>query len=301
MKTKQNWLANLSLLLAAFIWGIAFSAQSVGMDYLGPFTFNGIRFIIGGIVLIPVIFIMKKARHDEAVHDKNYYKKLVRAGIICGLFLGCASSLQQMGLMYTAAGKAGFITALYVIMVPIFGLFLRKKPSFILWISVGMAVVGMYFLCISGSVELNRGDLLVFICAILYTFHIMAIDRLSPGLDGVALSCIQFFTAGIFSSLIVPFTGEVITAQAIKGCLIPLLYTGIFSSGVAFTLQVLGQQKTSPVMASLLLSLESVFAAVMAWIILGQAMSAREIFGGALCFAAVVLAQLPIGIKAKES
>lgn len=301
MKNKQKHIANLMLLLAAFIWGVAFSAQSVGMDYLGPFTFNGIRFILGSIVLIPVILVMNKKSKEPIVHNREYWKKLIKAGVICGICLGAASSMQQIGLVYTTAGKAGFITALYVVLVPVLGLCFGKKPSFLLWISVLIAVVGMYFLCISGGVDINTGDIFVFICAILYTFHITAIDKLAPGLNGVELSCIQFFTSGVVSLLIVPFTSEVITMSAVKGCLIPLLYAGIFSSGVAFTLQVLAQQKTTPVMTSLIMSLESVFAAIMAWVLLGQPMSSREILGASLCFAAIILAQLPIGQKAKES
>lgn len=297
MKNKQRHIGNLMLILAAFIWGIAFSAQTAGMDYLGPFTFNGIRFVIGGAVLIPVILIMNRRRSKPPVHDRAYYKKLIKAGVLCGVLLGVASSVQQVGLIYTTAGKAGFITALYVIMVPLFGLFLGKKPPFILSISVAIAVVGMYFLCVAGSLSLNKGDILVFICAILYTFHIMVVDRFAPGLNGVELSSIQFFTAGIISLIVIPFNHETITMEAVRGCMIPLLYAGVMSSGVAYTFQILGQQRTSPVMASLLLSLESVFAAVMAWIILGQPMSPKEILGASLCFFAIILAQLPIGQK----
>lgn len=297
MKNKQRHIGNLMLILAAFIWGIAFSAQTAGMDYLGPFTFNGIRFVIGGAVLIPVILIMNRRGSKPLVHDRAYYKKLIKAGVLCGVLLGAASSVQQVGLIYTTAGKAGFITALYVIMVPLFGLFLGKKPPFILSISVAIAVVGMYFLCVAGSLSLNKGDILVFICAILYTFHIMVVDRFAPGLNGVELSSIQFFTAGIISLIVIPFNHETITMEAVRGCMIPLLYAGVMSSGVAFTFQILGQQRTSPVMASLLLSLESVFAAVMAWVILGQPMSPKEILGASLCFFAIILAQLPIGQK----
>lgn len=295
------------LVLAAFIWGVAFSAQSEAMKTgIGAYSFNGLRFIIGGTVLLPVIFVInarKKAAgasrgEVNAAHRPGGFKKLLISGIICGIFLAIASNVQQIGLIYTSAGKAGFITALYVILVPIFGLFMGKRSTALLWFSAVLAVVGMYLLCLSESVSINRGDIFVFLSAVGYTFHILAIDKLAPDVDGVSLSCIQFFTSGVISLIIALFSGEVITASAIGDALIPLLYTGILSSGVAYTLQVVGQKEaSSPVVASLLLSLESVFAALMAWVILGDRMSMREIFGGCIVFAAIILAQLPVSVK----
>lgn len=289
----KRWKANILLLLAALIWGCAFCAQSVGMDYLGPFTFNGTRFIIGGLVLLPVIAFLRKSGKNNFNHNKEYYKRLLLSGIACGLCLAVASTVQQVGIIYTSAGKAGFITALYVILVPLFGLFLGHKPGFLVWIGVVLAVGGMYLLCVSGVDTINKGDILIFICAVCFTFHILIVDRLAPKVDGVELSCVQFFTAGILCSVLVPFTGEVVSAEGFLGAMVPLLYTGIFSSGVAYTLQIIGQKHTSPTLASLLLSLESVFAALSAWVILGNKMSTREILGALLCFSAIVLAQLP--------
>lgn len=295
----KRWTANLLLVLAAFIWGAAFCAQSVGMDYLGPFTFNGTRFIIGGIVLLPVILFMRKKGINTHEFNKSYFKRLLLSGMACGLCLAVASSLQQVGIVYTSAGKAGFITALYVILVPVFGLFLGHKPGVKLWIGVALAVIGMYLLCVSGVSTINKGDILIFICAICFTFHILIVDKLAPAVDGVELSCVQFFTAGILCTIILPITGETASLSDFWGAAIPLLYTGVFSSGVAYTLQIVAQRHTSPTLASLLLSLESVFAALTAWIILKDAMSPREICGALLCFTAIILAQLPSGNQAQ--
>lgn len=283
------------LVLAAFIWGAAFSAQSVGMEYIGPFTFNGIRFIIGGIVLLPVIAVLKRFKPDSAAKT-DILKSLIPRGAACGAILAVAASLQQIGIIYTSPGKAGFITALYVILVPIFGLFLGKRSSALLFVSSALAVVGMFFLCISGEAGINRGDFLVFLCAIAFTFHILVIDRLAPDVDGVSLSCVQFFTAGILCSAVALFTEEINFASIIDAAF-PLLYTGVLSSGVAYTLQIVGQKKTPPVLASLLLSLESVFSVITAWLFLNDTLSGREIAGCIIVFAAIVLAQLPIGQK----
>ena len=302
----KNLKFNLLLVLAAFIWGAAFVAQSAGMEYIGPFTFNGIRFIIGGITLLPVVLIRRKRSRtgtpgnikatdcdSGASESAGQVRTTIRSGIICGCVLAVASSFQQVGIIYTSAGKAGFITALYVIMVPIFGLLLFKRRSGVqLWIGAALAVVGMYFLCLSGGMSVNKGDILVFICAIFFTLHILTVDKLAPAVDGISLSCVQFFTAGILCSLVVPFT-ETVSLSSVIDAAVPLLYTGVLSCGVAYTLQVVGQKRTSPVLASLLLSLESVFSVITAWIILGDAMSGREILGCLLVFAAIVLAQLP--------
>ncbi len=209
------------------------------------------------------------------------------------MLLTAATSVQQIGLVYTSAGKAGFITALYVILVPIIGIFFGNKQSVKLWISVFIAIVGMYLLCVTESFTVEKGDILIIICAFIFAFHIISIDKLAGDLDGITLSCIQFFTAGILCSAAIPLSGETVVLESVKGALIPIIYAGIFSCSFAYTFQILGQQHTSPAMASLLLSTESVFAAIAAWVIIGDVMTVREIIGGILSFTAVILSQLP--------
>ena len=194
----KRWQANMLLLLAAVIWGAAFTAQSVGMEYLGPFSFNAIRFSIGGVVMLPVIALRQRSlKKKGAGPESGFSKRLVLTGILCGLLLTMANSIQQIGLLYTSPGKAGFITALYVIIVPVLGLFFGNRPTLRLWISVIIAVVGMYLLCVTETFTMEKGDVLIMICAIIFAVHIMTIDRLAHDLDGIAISCIQFLTAGI--------------------------------------------------------------------------------------------------------
>ena len=291
---KHRSTNNFLLALTALIWGSAFVAQSVGMDYLGPFTFNSIRSIMGGIVLLPVLFILKrqgrKSGQSESTSDSR--KTLVIGGILCGTALAVASSLQQIGIVYTSAGKAGFITALYILIVPVMGLFLGRRAGLKVWIGVALAVAGMYFLCITDGFSISKGDFLVFLCAIVFSIHIFVIDYFAPKVDGVALSCIQFFVCGILCAVPMlvqeqPQVSEILAAW------MPLAYAGVLSCGVAYTLQVIAQKNTEPTVASLLLSLESVFSVLAGWVILGERLSGRELFGCALVFAAVLLAQLP--------
>lgn len=290
---RHKMINNLLLLLTALIWGSAFVAQSVGMDYIGPFTFNCVRSVLGGIVLMPVIWIMgRQKKNDHNDKSDTDYKTLLTGGICCGIALAAASSLQQIGLVYTSAGKAGFITALYIVIVPVMGLFLGKKTGVRTWIGVALAAVGLYFLCITDGFTISTGDLIVLLCAVVFSIHILLIDHFSPKVDGVRLSCIQFFVSGILCAvpmLIVeqPQIGEILAAWQ------PLLYAGALSSGAAYTLQIIAQKNTDPTVASLLLSLESVFSVIAGWIILGERLSGREMFGCVLVFAAVVLAQLP--------
>lgn len=284
------------LFLAAFIWGVAFVAQSVGMDYMGPLSFNGARFLMGSLVLLPVVIVRRKKNVKEGKKPADL-KTTVTGGICCGLALCVAALLQQYGIMYTTVGKAGFITTLYIILVPFFGIFLKKKIPGRVWIGAVVAAVGMYLLCMSEKLTIGKGDTLVFICAIMFSVHILVIDYFSPKADGVELSCIQFLTAGIIGSI-----GAVIFEQPhlqnfIDG-IIPLAYAGILSSGVAYTLQVIGQKDMDPTVASLILSMESVVSMLAGWVILEQALNQRELLGCALVFAAVILVQLPDkGIK----
>lgn len=297
---KHKSINSLLLALTAFIWGSAFVAQSIGMDYLGPFTFNSIRSIMGGIVLLPVIFILRHKNEGKGSVRKGKKevsrnrKTLFIGGICCGMALAVASSLQQYGLVYTTAGKAGFITALYILIVPLIRLFFGKRAGIKIWVGVGLAVIGMYFLCIKQGFEIQRGDTLVFLCAVVFSLHILLIDYFAPKADGVSLSCIQFFVSGILCAVPM-FIYEKPQISEVLSAWMPLIYAGVFSCGVAYTLQIVAQKNTDPAVASLILSLESVFSAIAGWMILGERMSGRELFGCVLVFAAVILAQLPEG------
>lgn len=289
--------SNLMLLLTALIWGVAFVAQSAGMEYVGPFTFNAVRCLVGGIVLIPCIFILNRPKQGEAktqvLPKKGSKWKLVIGGVCCGTALGVASTLQQFGIMHTTVGKAGFITALYIIIVPILGLLFKKKASFTIWISVAIAAVGMYLLCITDGFSINKGDFFVFLCAICFSIHILVIDYFTPFVDGVKMSCIQFFVAGILCSVLM-FIFEKPEISAILAAWLPVLYAGVLSCGVAYTLQIIAQKNTNPTVASLVLSMESVFSVLAGWVILGQKLSGREMLGCVFVFGAIILAQIPV-------
>lgn len=291
---KKQAIGAAELLLTAFIWGVAFVAQSVGMDYIGPFTFNCVRSIIGGLVLIPLVVILrKKNRADKTAEEaKEYKKNTVIGGICCGICLCVASNFQQFGIMHTTVGKAGFITALYIIIVPILGIFMKKRVAPIVWVSSVIAVIGFYLLSISGRVSINKGDILVLICAVLFSVHILVIDYFSPKGEGVTISCIQFFTSGILCGIMM-FLFENPQIKDILAAYLPILYAGVMSCGVAYTLQIVGQKNMDPTVASLILSLESVFSALAGWLILGQRLSGKELIGCSLVFVAVLLAQMP--------
>lgn len=286
---------SLLLFLTAVIWGVAFVAQSVGMDYVGPFTFLTARNIIGAIVLLPVIhfFGNKKEGQENAEKKAASSKTLLIGGICCGICLFVASILQQYGIKYTTVGKAGFITSMYMVLVPIFGIFLHKKTGLRVWIAVVLAAVGLYLLCITkGEVGLQKGDLLVLACAVGFTFHILTVDHFSPLVDGVKMSCIQFAVGAVLGILFTilfekPDLGSILSAWK------PILYAGAMSSGVGYTLQIVGQKGLNPTVASLIMSLESVVSVLAGWLLLNQTLSSREILGCVLAFAAIVLVQLP--------
>ncbi len=285
------------LLLTALIWGSAFVAQSVGTEYLGAFTFNAARSFVAGIALLPVIFFSDRAkagRGEAKPHAEPAGRKaLVWGGVACGVVLTVAAALQQLGIAHTTVGKSGFITALYIVLVPIIGIFLKKRAHFTVWLSVALALVGLYFLCITeGFSSIQKGDLLMLACAVAYSGHILVIDHFSPKVDCLRMSCIQFFVCGALSSIVM-LIAETPTWEGIFAATIPILYTGVLSSGVGYTLQMIAQKNTQPAVASLLMSLESVFAVLAGWALLGQALSGREILGCALMFAAILLAQTP--------
>ena len=282
------------LFLTAFIWGTAFVAQSMGMDHIGPFAFNAARSFVGGLALIPVILVFEQRKPPvQKQAEKAFRKPLLLGGLSCGLALGVASCLQQVGIKYTTVGKAGFITALYIVIVPILGLFLGKKVGVRLWVSVVIAIAGLYLLCMSGSFSLQKGDLLVILCAFAFSVHIMVIDHFSPMVDGVKMSCLQFFVAGLLSLAVMAFAEGAPAAGDLFRSWMPVLYCGVLSSGVAYTLQIIGQKGVNPTIASLVLSLESVISVLAGWVVLHQSMTGRELLGCLLMFAAIVLAQLP--------
>ena len=293
-----NVRGSLMLLAAALIWGTAFVAQSEGMNYVEPFTYNAVRMLIGGLVLVPVIFIFRKAGIGQK--KRAPLKVTVTGGVVCGIVLFAASSLQQCGISMTTAGKAGFITALYIVLVPLAELFLGRRPPKHIWLCIAGAAAGFWLLCIKEGFTVNRGDLLVLCCAVFFALHIIVIDRYNgQAADAVMMSCIQFFTAGLLMTAVMLVTEKPVLSDiwAAKGT---ILYTGVLSSGVAYTLQILGQRRTPPAAATLLMSLESVFAALSGWLILHETLTGRELAGCVLVFAAVILAQLRPSARHKE-
>lgn len=298
---RRKLRGSLMLLLTALVWGMGFVAQSAGMDYIGPFTFLAARSFLGCLVLLPVMALTsRKIPGEKPVPGER--RTLILGGILCGTALFVASGLQQMGIQETTAGKAGFLTAMYIVLVPVFGLFLGRRPGAKVWGAVALALVGMYFLCLYGTGlgGINRGDLLEMACAVGFTVHILIIDRYSGNVDGVKMSCIQFLVCGLLSTVCM-LLWETPTWKDILGVWLPIVYAGVVSSGVGYTLQVVAQKDTDPTVASLLLSLESVFSLIAGWILLGQRMSGRELLGCVLMFAAIIWVQLPRSKKEKAA
>ncbi len=297
---------SLILFVTALVWGVAFVAQSAGMEYVEPFTYIAARSFLGGLVLLPYLFVVDRRtrnraektqvsepeREDTAENVKQKRKTLTLGGLCCGVVLFTASSFQQFGIQYTTVGKAGFITAMYILLVPIIGIFLHKRAGIKVWIGVALAVSGLYLLCMKDGLKLELGDSLVLACAFVFAIHILVIDYFSPKVDGVKMACIQFWICGIlalFGALLfeTPKPGRILAAW------LPIAYAGVMSSGVGYTLQIVGQKGMNPTVASLIMSLESVVAAVAGFFLLDQRMSGRELLGCILMFAAIVLAQLP--------
>ena len=286
---NQRLRANLLLLLTALIWGVAFVAQDVAMDHLPPFTFNGSRMVLGGLVLLPVVFFQNRKKEKPS---RDSRKRLWKAGFWCGLMLFLGSSFQQIGIQQTSAGKAGFVTALYIVLVPLLGLFRGKRVRFLLWAAVALCTVGLFLLCVTGTLTIHTGDLFLLLCAFAFAGHILVVDHFNAKTDPMAMSCLQFFICGEFS-LMMALLLEKPTVSGFTASLIPIVYAGVFSGGVGYTLQILGQRNTDPTVASLILCLESVFAVLAAWILLGDVLSLRELTGCAFMFAGILLAQLP--------
>ena len=293
---------SLLLLLCAFIWGTAFVAQSAGSG-MGAYSFLAGRSWLAVLVLIPTVMVFDAIRRKSGTDAKPKTaaekKKLLAAGFVCGTLLFAASAAQQIGITINpSTAKAGFLTAMYVVLVPVFGLFFRRRVSLPVWIAVALSVGALYLLCIKGSFSLAPGDLLVLVCAICFSVHILVIDHFAATCDGVKLSCLQFLFAGTWSTILALFF-DTISFQVLLDCIWPLLYVGVFSCGVGYTLQILAQKGSNPTVVTILLSLESVFAVIAGAVVLHQQMTAREYLGCVLMFAAVILAQLPMPQKKK--
>ena len=285
------------LVLAAMIWGFAFSAQKAA-ETVPPFTLGAARSLIAGIFLLAMVPVLDKLRHTgrhlftkNRIFDFNRYELI--GGAICGAVLATASFFQQFGMASGAdASKASFITALYVVLVPIYALTLKRRAPLNVWISIVIAVIGFYFLCIKGDLTVEGPELIVCICSLIFPIHILAIDHFSPKCDGVRMSCIQFFVATIVNTILAVFTETPVSLSGIWQNVLPILFLGIMSSGVAYTLQILGQRGANPAAASIIMSLESVFGVVGAAILLGERMTAREYIGAGVILIAVLLSQL---------
>ena len=290
-------------LITAMIWGSSFVTQSISAVHIGCFSFGALRALPATVFLFLLVCVMRRLQPREK-YSAAQKKMLLRAGLICGTLLTAAISFQQFGLSYTSAGKAGFISALYIVLVPVFSIFFGKKPGGRVWIFVAVAVAGLYLLCVNGSGEMSfsGGDLSVLLCTVVFAFQIIAVDHYAGKVDGVELSCVQFAVMTVLSAACALLAGEQTTMEAVKTCLPYILYTGIFSSGIAYTLQIIAQKEGDPTVVSLLLSLESVFAVVSGAIFLHERMSAQEYLGCALMLVAVLLSQLPEkSAKAVES
>lgn len=286
--SKGSWL----LLFASMIWGSTFVAQSKGMDYIGPFTYNTARFFLGFLVLAPIGFIIAYKKKAKNQLSAQVIQKSVVMGLIIGIPLALASSLQQVGIVYTTAAKAGFITALYIVIVPLLGLFFHKKVSFNCWIAVLIAIIGFYFLSVTDQFTINGADLCLVGCAFLFSIQILGIDYAAKDCDPIIITAMMFFTSALIS-LVLTVLFETFTFQQLVDCAGPIAYAGILSCGIAYTLQTVGQRDTEPTVASLLMSLESVFAAITGYLVLHNTFTFREFWGCVLIFAGVILSQIP--------
>lgn len=284
---KNNWSHLAALIGTAFLWGMAFVAQSLGADHVGPFTFLALRNWLGILVLMPLMM----HTYTRSKLDTSQKKQVIAGGVICGLFLFLGSLFQQMGIAYTTTAKSGFITALYMILVPILSTFAGKKPSKQIWLSVIIGVVGLYLLCIHGTIaSVNIGDVLTLICSFMFALQILAVNRFVKDCHPVLLSGIQFLTCAIIASICM--RTETVLLSNIRLVLWPILYAGIFSTGIAYTLQIVGQRALNPAIASLVMCLESVFSALGGWLILGQGLSNIELTGCSLMFMAILFSQI---------
>lgn len=295
---KKSFKNPILLTITAAIWGFAFVAQSVGMDYVEPFTFNCVRNLIGAAVLVPVILTLGRSGKTEGQKNtadcspKKEKNMTLAGGTCCGILLFISSGAQQIGMQYTTVGKAGFITAIYIILVPVLGLFFKKKCGILVWISVLLAMVGFYFLTMMGESSFTKGDAYVLVCAFMFSGHILCVDYFAPRANGVKMACMQFFVCGILSGSAM-FIWETPALTNICHAWGPILYAGVLSCGVGYTLQILGQKNFNPAIAALIMSLESVFSVLAGWLLLHEALSVYEAIGCILIFGGIILAQIP--------
>jgi len=297
---QGNIRGEILLFITALIWGTSFVAQRLGIQYIGPFTFTAIRFLIGAASLIPVILFMNRINRKHEGHTPSGSRKdLLRSGFACGIVLFTAISFQQVGLVYTTAGKAGFITALYILLVPLLGLFLHKKVDKAVWFGIMIAIVGLYLLCVQKGFTIAKGDFIVLCGTVFWACHILIIDHFAPKVDGVKLSCLQFFIAGTISLIVALFVETITFANIIKSAG-PILFCGIVVVGIAYTLQIFGQRNTNPTIAALIMSMESVFAALSGMVFLDESMTLQETIGCILMFSAVIITELKPSRKSAE-
>ncbi len=296
---QQKFKGNMIMLFISFIWGVSFIAQSKGVESISPIAFNGIRSMLGAMVLIPVILFVDSSNKSKGIPVKKFDKTLLTGGVLCGVLLCVATTLQTAGMVYTSPGKSGFLTALYMVIVPIIGILTGKKPRAVIMLSVLIALGGLYLMCIDSEFSINIGDVMTIICAFVFAGHILVIDHFSPLVDGVKLAFTQFFVCGVINLIWMLFDG-VPAINSVIDCKTSIAYSGIMSCGVAYTLQIIGQKYTDPTSASILMSLESVFATLstvvlisLGWELTGGLLTLREIFGCVLMFAAIILVQLP--------
>ena len=298
--------ANLMLLLTALVWGVAFVAQDVAMDAMQPFTFNAVRLLIAGLALLPCIRLLDALERRRAASQADaaapapartmtpaQRRTLWVGGICCGLALTVGSGFQQLGIAATSAGKAGFVTALYIVLVPLSGLFFRRPVRTTVWVAVGLCTLGLFLLCVTETLTIGTGDVYLLLCAAAYTVHILVIDHFSPRTDCVRMSCIQFFVASALCAVMMAFTEKPTLAGILAGW-VPLLYAGVLSGGMGYTLQMIAQRDTDPTVASLLMCLESVFAVLAQWVILRELLTVRELVGCSVMLVGIILAQLPM-------
>lgn len=300
MKNKKPLVSTLLLLLTAVIWGAAFVAQSIGAEHVGPLTFLAARSLFGCLFLLPLVAFRLRNHLRTGETARGLFLQMLPAGAVCGFFLFSASLSQQAGIAYTTTAKAGFITALYVVLVPVLASFLGRRAKVVIWFSVLLSVAGLYLLSIKGAFRLELGDSLVILAAFLFAVQILCLDHFAPKMDPILLSFLEYLVQGVLAAILLPFF-EHPTLDALAAAMPAILYAGIFSTGIGYTLQVVAQKGLDPTIASMIMSLEGVFAALSGWLVLGQGLTLRELLGCALMFFAVILASLFGGQKAEAN
>ncbi len=296
---KQKFKGELCLVIAAFLWGTSFIFQKMGMDFVGPFTFGFFRFTIGALALLPVIFVIKKVNDSrEKPKEITPFRDhlLIKGSIYCGIASFAAATFQQIGIIYTTAGKAGFITSLDIVFVPILLIFLKRKVSKFIWLGVAIAGFGLYLLCITDGFTIQLGDGLIMACAVCYSFQILLIDHYAERVDPIKLSFMQFMLCGLLSGLFMLIL-ENVDMDSVIDCTVPILYTAILEVAIAFTLQILGQKNTPPAIAAIIMSMEAVFATISGALVLHEVMTSREVIGCVLMMIAFIIIQIPSSKK----